>query len=220
MSSIGYRPKGESAPLYSPERDYAYITPTLMRTAIENLEIDDPEVNAWREQHGITAEMVTALAKGLAESQRDFINAADPVTSFEQALDRRGFNDLPFAARQFLFASIGYVFCAAWFRAVREVSIVGEDSPSATDMARFTTAVAEFAKKHGAATLPADAVAETLRFRIDVLNSRIAHLFEKLSATTKELHACREFKSSVETKTQQTGLLARLWATFESSKNA
>ena len=41
MSNIGYRPKGDSGPLYNPERDYAYITPTLMRQAIEKLDAND-----------------------------------------------------------------------------------------------------------------------------------------------------------------------------------
>lgn len=220
MSSIGYRPKGESAPLYSPERDYAYITPTLMRTAIENLETDDAEIVAWREQHGITVEVIAALAKALAEAQRDFVNAADPVDSFEQALERRSFFDLPIAARQFLFSSIGYVFCAAWFRAVREVSIVGEDSPAAVDMARFTAAVQAFMRKNGNAVVPADAVAETLRFRVDVLNSRISYLVEKLTETTTALKTCQNEKAAIEGAQQQTGLLARMWSVFESSRHA
>jgi hypothetical protein len=220
MGNIGYRPKGESAPLYAPERDYAYITPTLMRTAIENLETDDPEIVEWRRQHGITGEVIAALAQSLAEAQRDFVNASDPVSSFEQALSRRDFFSLSFEARQFLFSTLGYVFCAAWFRAVREVSIIGEDSPAAADMARFSAAVAAFAKKQGAAVLPSESVAETLRLRIDVLNSRISYLVEKLNETTNELKVCQEQKSSLSQHKQQTGLLSRLWTVFESSRNA
>lgn len=191
MSSIGYRPKGESSPLYSPERDYAYITPTLMCAAIENLETDDPEIAAWRAQHNISSEIVTALAQALAAAQRDFVNAADPVSNFEQALDRRGFNELPFAARQFLFASVGYVFCAAWFRAVREVSIVNEDSPASPDMARFAAIVRAFAKRAGAATIDTAAHTESLQFRLDVLNSRIANLLERYHAAAAEIQTLK-----------------------------
>ncbi|NDE17625.1 hypothetical protein EBZ80_22135, partial [bacterium] len=53
MGSIGYRQKGDSGPLYNPERDYAYITPTLMVRAIENLDFAarTDEAADWYVQH-------------------------------------------------------------------------------------------------------------------------------------------------------------------------
>lgn len=182
MSGIGFRPKGVAAPMYNPERDYAYITPTLMRAAIENLDSDDAEMRAWRAEHGISDGAIAAVATALAEAQRDFINAVDPVESFEQALARRNFAALPFVVRQFLFASVGYVFCAAWFQAVREVSIVGEESPAAGDMARFAAAATAFARKSVCDPIPCEETVETLKFKNDVLASRVAVLLTQLEA--------------------------------------
>ena len=140
MGSIGYRQKGDNGPMYNPERDYAYITPTLMTRAIENMDIGalSAEVLDWYAKNNITDDDVNKIAEALAAAQRDFVNAADPVASFEQALSRRNFVEFSYALRQVLFAAIGEVCCAAWFLAVREVSVVGEESPAQANMARFT----------------------------------------------------------------------------------
>jgi hypothetical protein len=173
MADIGYRRKGDSGPLYSPERDYAYITPTLMRQAIEKLDAnDDVDRSRWRAEQNITEAEIVAIAEALAEAQRDFVNAGDPVSSFDAALNRHGFYNLRYCVRQYLWAAVGEVFCAAWFMAVREVSVVGEESPAQTDMARFTAAVREFANKNKSLTYDASFMAEHLRMLNDVMVGR------------------------------------------------
>lgn len=141
--TIGFRPKGENGPLYHPERDYAYITPTLMRIAIERLDGKDlsPEAKEWKEANKITEEEIAAVAEALARAQRDFVNAADPVDSLEQALSRRDFYSVRYPVRQFMFSAIGEVMCGAWFKAVRDVSNVGEPSPAENEMADFAASV-------------------------------------------------------------------------------
>jgi hypothetical protein len=189
MSSIGYRQKGENGPLYNPERDYAYITPTLMVKAIENLDeaARTEEAANWYVQHDISQEEIAAIAAALAQAQRDFVNATDPVASFEQALRRRNFNEFRYPVRQVLFAAIGEVFCAAWFKAVREVSNIGEASPAQSNMAQFASAVAVFAARAGAPTYNADQLAEQLRFQNDVLQTRLNVVYKELQKTQDEL---------------------------------
>ena len=189
MGSIGYRQKGDNGPMYNPERDYAYITPTLMTRAIENMDIGalSAEVLDWYAKNNITDDDVNKIAEALAAAQRDFVNAADPVSSFEQALSRRNFVEFSYALRQVLFASIGEVCCAAWFLAVREVSVVGEESPAQANMARFTATVKEFAARHGAPTYDADFAAAQLRMRNDVLQTRLNLLYKELEATREKL---------------------------------
>ena len=191
MGSIGYRQKGDNGPMYNPERDYAYITPTLMTRAIENMDIGalSAEVLDWYAKHNITDDDINKIAEALAAAQRDFVNAADPVASFEQALSRRNFVEFSYALRQVLFASIGEVCCAAWFLAVREVSVVGEESPAQANMARFTATVKEFAARHGAPTYDADFAAEQLRMRNDVLQTRLNLLYKELEAAREKLAA-------------------------------
>ena len=192
MSAIGYRKKGENGPLYNPERDYAYITPTLMRAAIENLDDkQNPIVSAWREKFNVTDDEVVQISGALAAAQESFVNAADPVNSFEQALRRYNFYDFRPEVRCRLFASMGEVFCAAWFMAVREVSVVGDESPVAEDMARFSAAVRQFSVQHGRPPYDADAIAEQLRMWQNVLQYRTQELAAQLQAARKELVAAR-----------------------------
>lgn len=174
MGQIGYRRKGDNTPHYHPERDYAYITPTLMRIAIERLDAHDPQERAqWRLDHGVTQGEVVKLAEALAKAQNDFVNAADPVKSFEAALERHGFYEFNYEIRQYLFSTIGEVCCAAWFTAVREVTLVDEEPPTAVDMARFTAAVSNFVKHNGLPVADANYVAEYRRAQTRVLESRM-----------------------------------------------
>lgn len=194
MGAIGYRQKGDSGPLYNPERDYAYITPTLMTRAIENLDVAalSPEAAEWYKAHNIKDADVVKIAGALAEAQRDFVNAADPVSNFEQALARRNFVEFSYALRQALFAAIGEVCCAAWFLAVREVSVVGEESPAQANMARFVSAVKVFAGRAGAPTYDADFAADHLRMRNDVLQTRLQFLYKELEAAREKLAAAQK----------------------------
>lgn len=189
MSSIGYRQKGDSGPLYNPERDYAYITPTLMVQAIENLDeaARTEEAKQWYVAENISQDEIVAIASSLAAAQRDFVNGADPVQSFEQALNRRNFFSFRYPVRLALFAAIGEVFCAAWFKGVREVSAVGEDSPAATGMARFSATVTEFAKRANAPVYGADPTASFLQLRNDVLQTRLNLVYKELQAAQDKL---------------------------------
>jgi hypothetical protein len=163
--------------MYNPERDYAYITPTLMRIAIENLDAHEPaEKVDWRVDNNISQAEIAKIAEALALAQADFVNAADPVDSFETALERHGFFNFGYATRQFLFAAIGEVFCAAWFAAVREVSTVGEEAEAAADMARFTAAVRLFAASAGVPVPDVNYMAEYRKMQADVLRARVKAL--------------------------------------------
>lgn len=197
MSAIGYRKQGENTPLYNPERDFAYVTPSLLVTAIEKMELDQsPELAAWREQNEILPAEIAAVSGALANAQRDFVNSADPVNSFDAALKRHGFFDQRFVARQHLFSTIGAVFCAAWFQAVREVSIVAEPSPAQTDMARFASAVRQFVvtttqPNYDAAELD-KLMAANLQLTHDVLIAqlqRMSDALQRASARVAELEA-------------------------------
>lgn len=191
MSGIGYRQKGDSGPMYNPERDYAYITPTLMVTAVENLSLAgaSEETQKWFSEHEITEPEIAAIAESLAAAQRDFVNAADPVATLEQALNRRGFFDHRYVVRQALFAAIGEVICGAWFKAVREVSLVGEESPAQNNMARFSTAVADFVRHAGPRFFSGDDAANRLRMRNDVLQARLNIVYKELRDTQEKLAA-------------------------------
>lgn len=216
MSDIGFKPKGSDGPMYNPERDYAYITPSLMRQAIENLDdVDNLVISEWRVRHNITNDEVIGMVDAFAKAQRDFVNASDPVNSFEQALARHGFLDFRPAVRSLLFFSVGEVFCAAWFKAVREVSVVGEESPAQNDMARFSAAVREFASRKGRSLYNHDFLAEVMQMQNTVLQTRINLLGQELKAAQEEL---LKFKAAalVKPKPQKRSI----WSFFFGAKNA
>ncbi|NDD53135.1 hypothetical protein EBZ39_04510 [bacterium] len=203
MASIGYKKKGDNGPLYNPERDYAYITPTLMRIAIENLDAAIQTGNT----DNISSDEIVRVATCLADAQRDFVNAVDPVESFEKALRRHGFYDFRSCVQRLLFASIGEIFCAAWFSAVREVSLVGEESPAGEDMARFTAVVREFASKNKQSWYNADHMAEHLRMLNDVLQARVNELGHQLVTTqnrVRELERAAQERELCQQKKPQT----------------
>jgi hypothetical protein len=187
--SIGYRQKEASGPLYHPERDFAYITPTLLRQAIENLEAPlNEEIKRWVELNDVTQAELIAAAEALADAQRDFVSGADPVTSLEHALNRRDWQALRYPVRQYVLATIGEVIIGAWFKAVREVTEVGEESPAQNEMCRFSSTVREFAARSGAPIIDSNSTAETLLFKNDVLRTRLAAVYGQLrDATSRNL---------------------------------
>lgn len=192
MSSIGYRQKGHDGALYNPERDFAYITPTLMARAVSNMECafdTSEEVRNWCGSAGIDKAAMAKISEALALAQRDFVNSSDPVTSFEHALRRRNFFDFPYALRQFLFAAIGETLCAAWFVAVREVSTVGEESPAQNNMARFASVASDFAARAGCNTPEVSSLAESLKYRNDVLQTRLNVVYNELQSVKEKLAA-------------------------------
>jgi len=189
MGGINYRQKNSDGPLYNPERDYAYITPTLMLQAVENLDekARDAETADWYAKNEITQDELVAITAALAAAQRDFVNAADPVRSFDAALQRHRFFDFRYPVREVLFSAVGRVCCAAWFTAVREVSQVGEESPAQAGMARFSSTACEFARRNGAPMYDADHLAEHLRMKNDVLQARLNAVYSELRATQEQL---------------------------------
>lgn len=223
--TIGYKLPGSAGPLYHPERDFAYITPTLMRQAIDNMsEPVNPEIETWKEQQGITEADVILAAEALADAQKDFVSLADPVSSLHQALHRRKYFSLPVSVRLLLQAMVGEVMIGAWFLAVREVSIKGEESPAQNEMCRFSAAVREFSAAHKDALKPNPvSIAETVTAQNDVLRGRIeamrdefkilqAKLYEAESKATKmeiELNClpswARRFARWLIAKTDRTG---------------
>lgn len=214
MTVTGFRPQGSNGHKYNPERDFAYITGTLLKAAIENLDSKAlrPDQAVWYSDNYVTESEVVAAVDALSKAQREFVKAYDPVSSFEAALGRHGFFDARYIVRQFLFAAIGEIMCGAWFTAVREVSNVGCDSPAQNDMARFSAATRDFCRRHGALTLDDNNTLDVLRFENDVLKTRVAMLTQQLVsasrvATCNEKKACGGGKKKPQTFFEKL----RLW---------
>lgn len=179
--SIGYKHRGSDGPLYHPERDFAYITPTFMKQAIENMSTPpDPDVAAWTEENKITDAEIVASAEALADAQRDFVNAADPVKSLQQALHRRDYFSLRLPVRLLLEAMVGQVMIGAWFKAVREITAVGDESPAQHDMCRFKAAVCEFAARGGAPHIDGNVTAEVVLMQNDVMRAKLQAAYDEL----------------------------------------
>jgi len=164
-----------------------------MCAAIDRIELaTDEELATYKKAQDINTDELTAAAEALARAQRDFVNSADPVKSFQQALGRRDWYDVRYVVRQVLMAAVGEVFCAAWFTAVRDVSLLNEESPASAGIADFSARVAKFAGKTEA---PEDLARhlELAKIRNDVLQARINTLGAQVQKLTEQL---TESKSS------------------------
>lgn len=187
MAEIGFRPKGELTPMYHPERDFAYITPTLMRIAVESLDNkNDILREKWRADNNVNQALVAKAVESIARAQADFVNATDPPRTFRDALERHGFLNFSFDVQQYVLAAFGEVICGAWFNAVREVSVVGQQSPAATDMARFSAVVREFCVQHNSPTYDAEYVAEFRAMENRDLRARLAEVELRLVKCQEE----------------------------------
>ncbi|NDD53098.1 hypothetical protein EBZ39_04325 [bacterium] len=118
----------------------------------------------------------------------------------EQALNRRDFFAFRYPVRLALFASIGEVFCAAWFKGVREVSVIGEESPAAAGMARFAATVVEFASRNGTPTYNVNFMAEHLKMMNDVLQTRLNVVYKELQTANEKLSECKQALAESEKK--------------------
>lgn len=188
MSITGFGPAGQ--PKYHPERDFAYITGSLLKTAIENLDADaqvPTEIADWCRDNKVTDEELVKAVEALADSQFEFVKAYDPVKTLDEALARHGFDKLRLPVRMLLFSEIGRVMVAAWFNAVREVSNVGMESPAQGDMSRFAAAARLFCQKHGAPSFDGNTVLERLRFENDTLRTQVTELTDQLDKSRKNV---------------------------------
>lgn len=201
--TIGYKKKDSNGPLYHPERDFAYITPTLMKQAIENLDAPSTEFHQWKENNEISEAEIIAVAEALADAQRDFVNGADPVDSLEKALARRGWFELRLTVRLYLLATIGEVMLGAWFKAVREVTEVNEESPAQNEMCRFSGAVREFVARAGAPVIDSNVTAEHLLFQNDLLRARLAVVHAELLQARRDKNdaECKATRLEIELNT-------------------
>lgn len=199
--TIGFKPKDAAGPVYHPERDFAYITPTLIRQAIENMSAPpNPEFEEWKKVNSVSEAEITLAAGALADAQNDFVSAADRVESLHQALQRRKYFELPLPVRLFLQAMIGEVMIGAWFTAVREVTSVGADSPAQNEMCRFSSVVREFAAARGAPTINAVSTAETVLARHAVLRDRYEVLVGEMRGLIAQLDRANKRADEAENK--------------------
>jgi hypothetical protein len=98
--------------------------------------------------------------------------------------------------------------------AVREVSVVGEESPAQTNMARFSSTVKEFAVRHGAPKYDADFAADHLRMRNDVLQTRLNLLYKELATTREQLAVAQELQAAPVAVAQVKTLWQRIREVF------
>jgi hypothetical protein len=225
-AEIGYRRRGDTTPMYHPERDFAYITPTLLRIAIEKLEDkNDARRTQWRTQNNITQPLIAKIVEALANAQADFVNAADPVATFTAALERHGFYKFGYDLQQYLFSSVGEVMLAAWFNAVREVSTVGEESPAAVDMAKFCATVREFCVENKLPMYDANYVAEfrsaqvrDMQFRLNTLQHEYAALNQRHQefVAARPAGGCAASCCAAKKKKKKSGIFSRLFGLLKS----
>jgi hypothetical protein len=150
MPTTGMRPKGSDGPLYHPERDLAYITPTLMANAMGTLVLDSmrPELKDFAQSSCISQESLNKAVESFAKAQQLYVSTEKRVESAKEALELTGFYHLPLNLRMLLTSAIGEAVAGAWFVSVRDVTRVDQDSPAITQMAEMLAAANAVARLH------------------------------------------------------------------------
>lgn len=134
--------------MYSPERDLAYVGPTVMRAGIDSLEqlLKSDDIRDMLTLHGCDASHVAGAVQAYAESQSLFVGTSDVLTTGE-ALQAGGFATQPLIAQQLVLAALGAALTGAWFKAVRDTTHIGEVPEGEGDMFRFYRAAREVVAK-------------------------------------------------------------------------
>ncbi len=209
MGVRGYRPKGADGPMYAPERDIAYITPTLMRAAIDMLDVSNraPDTQEWIELCGIEESELDAAIVRFAEAQQYYVSNSNPVNSITEALQRTKFFEIRPAVRMVLLASIGEALSGAWFTAVRDVTNINEDAPVQREMVEFAEAAYNFSVR-GKPVIPIDVDKQRVKL-LDALQSR-DNAYAKISEHAQALQSL-EVQVAKLTAERDTLLNQSLW---------
>lgn len=187
----GYKPQGSSLP-YDPQRDIAYIGPTLIKTALDVLFMDrltaNPQMAMFIEQHNITQEQINDAVVAIAEAQKDFVSVveADKVKTPYEALQRLHFFDYPLPLRLLVFGCVGECLFGAYFQAVRDVTFMNEDSPASKEIAHLLYAARTMAGK--------DPTGENIK--VDEYGARIIELQQQLQNRDAKITELEQEKTS------------------------
>lgn len=209
MPTAGFRPQGSSGPPYEPQRDIAYIGPTLIKTALDFLFVDklqqNPEMAAYLDRHNISQEQLNDAVVAIAEAQKDFVSVveADKVKTPHEALTKVHFFDYPLPVRLLVFACVGECLFGAYFQAVRDVTYMNEDSPASKEIAHLLYAARTMSGKE-----PVD---ETIK--VDEYGARIIEMQQQLQNRDAKIetleHDLRTAKKNLATLNQFNDDLSR-----------
>jgi len=136
-----FRPFGSDGPLYSPQRDLAYIYAPAMKealTALDRVQWTE-EIRELIGQLGITEADIALGVERLVEAHKYFVNDSD-VDVPVKALIYSGWYATPTAARYLIYGRLGEVILGGFFLALRDVTQQGKASPQAADIADFIAA--------------------------------------------------------------------------------
>lgn len=112
-------------PHYSPDRDLAYVGPSLVGMAMMSIddELETPRFREWCKYYDVTLDEIKAGAEILGKAMYQMDKYAIDV------LEEHGFFELKLPVQAFFFKKLGEVTFAAIHYAVREVSPAGSNAP-------------------------------------------------------------------------------------------
>jgi hypothetical protein len=122
---------------YNPSRDLAYAWPNLSQVMLDGLRDGrrEPITESLVRAHGLTegelGEAAYCYSKFFEYCQKpaEPTDNSPPVRRVEDALRLSGFFDLPLAAQAVVLVRLGQVATGAFFHAIRDVTVDGEDNP-------------------------------------------------------------------------------------------
>lgn len=141
MTRMQLRPKDSNGPMYSPQRDLAYIYAPAVTEALQALDEANwtPEMRDLLAQMGVTEEMIGLAAKDLSQAHQLLINV-DGIDSAHDALTQAGWYNHPASVRSVIYARMGEVIMGGFLIAIRDISRYGEESAQTRQIADLVAA--------------------------------------------------------------------------------
>jgi len=186
-----FRPRGEQGPMYAPQRDLAHIGPSIIQTAVSAFdeERQTPELKQTLASLQLTTQDICEAVAKFVEAQRLFVYAPQ-VRNINDAFAETGWDAVRPELRVLIYNQLGVVLTGAWFWCVREVTIVGEATPAAQQVAAMLSVGREIGRRGGytdVPPVPTETEVLLLQHQNAALTARVAQLLEtieKLRATT------------------------------------
>lgn len=135
------RPGNGDGPIYSPQRDLAYIFAPAMKEALTALDLVNwtPEIKGIIDRLGITEDDIGEAVQKLTEAQYFITNHPD-VREPNDILEKVGWYETKPAARYLIYGRVGEVLFGGFFIALRDTSIYADENQQAKEIADIIAA--------------------------------------------------------------------------------
>lgn len=142
--TLQMKPKEFDGPMYSPNRDLAYVYMPFFREVVRYLDFENmsPKLKEFCEKNDVTAEKLNIALKVVTDAHHNYIVRA-PEADLKTCLEEAGFNDVDYYAELVLFYTMGVSVNGGFFFALRDATQRFAEPTDATNFSKVLAACRE-----------------------------------------------------------------------------